>query len=99
MSATPKVSIILLNWNQPELTAACLHTLERLSWPNVEVVVVDNGSQDDSVPKLRSAFPWAVVVEAHSNLGFTGGNNGRFDISTENDLGFLAHDRGVEVWA
>lgn len=74
-AAHPRVSIVLLNWNQPDLTAACLETLEKLTWPDVEVIVVDNGSVDDSVERLRRDFPWAVLVESPTNLGFTGGNN------------------------
>lgn len=74
MSA-PLVSIILINWNQPALTAACLSSLERCTYPALEVIVVDNGSADDSVAQLRASFPDVQIIEAGENLGFTGGNN------------------------
>ncbi|MCX7020051.1 MAG: glycosyltransferase family 2 protein [Candidatus Sumerlaeota bacterium] len=71
----PLVSIILINWNQPQVTAECLRTLAKITYPNVEIVLVDNGSSDDSVRRLKDEFPKASLIEAGRNLGFTGGNN------------------------
>ena len=71
----PKVYVIVLNWNGWSDTAACLSSLQQLSYENFRVVVVDNDSTDDSCARLRAAFPWANVVEAGKNLGFAGGCN------------------------
>jgi hypothetical protein len=95
MSQAPRVSIILLNWNQPDLTAACLRTLEVLTWPNVEVIVVDNGSVDDSVARLREDFPWIHLVESPTNLGFTGGNNLGIEHATGHWVLLLNNDTEV----
>jgi len=47
----PKVSIIILNWNGWEDTIECLESLYQITYPNYDVIVVDNGSEDESVDK------------------------------------------------
>ena len=61
---------------------------------NAKHVAVDDHREGST--QLLSDLGFLALFECD---WFTGGHNGRFDISTENDLGFLAHDRGVEVWA
>jgi len=72
---TPAVSIIILNYNGREDTLACLRSLEHLTYPSVEVVIVDNGSTDGSVDAFRAQHPRFKLIETGANLGFTGGNN------------------------
>jgi GT2 family glycosyltransferase len=72
---TPHVSIILLNWNQPEFTLDCLKSLEKVDYPAFDVIVVDNGSKDGSPAQIRQAFPDVTLIENPTNLGFAGGNN------------------------
>lgn len=50
----PKVFIIVLNWNNWADTKECLESIRKNGYPNCEVVVVDNGSTDDSVFQLKS---------------------------------------------
>lgn len=69
------VYVVVLNWNGRSDTLACLESLERLDHPNRRVIVVDNGSSDDSVAAIRTAFPGVEVIETGANLGFSGGNN------------------------
>lgn len=71
----PKVYIILLNWNGWRDTLECLDSIRKLRYSNAEVVVVDNGSTDDSVHKIREAHPDIILHESKSNLGYAGGNN------------------------
>lgn len=70
-----KVTVVVLIWNEWHHTSLCLSSLQQLDYPNFEVVVVDNGSTDDSVARIRKAFPWAKVIENGRNLGFSGGCN------------------------
>ncbi len=93
----PLVSIVLINWNQPALTADCLRSLLRCSYPAVEIIVVDNGSADDSVPRLRDEFPTITILEAGENLGFTGGNNLGLTHATGEFLLLLNNDTEVAV--
>jgi len=71
----PKVTIIVLNWNGKDDTLECLKSLKDLSYPNYEVLVVDNGSSDDSVSAIHQAFPEITLIETGENLGFAEGNS------------------------
>ena len=71
----PRVGIVLVNWNSYEDTAACLHSLAEITYPNVEIIVVDNASRDESATKLHAEFPGITFLQSKENAGFTGGNN------------------------
>ncbi|MEM3795628.1 MAG: glycosyltransferase family 2 protein, partial [Thermoprotei archaeon] len=71
----PLVYIILLNWNGWQDTIACLNSLASLEYTNCRVLVVDNGSMDDSVTRIRVAHPEVPIIETGRNLGFSGGCN------------------------
>lgn len=72
---SPKIAIILLNWNGKKDTLECLNSLQKVRYPNFQAIVVDNGSTDDSVRAIRTAHPHVPILETGSNLGFAGGNN------------------------
>lgn len=71
----PRVEIIILNWNNPGDTLACLESVFRLDYPNYHVLVVDNHSTDDSVARIRARFPDLDLLVTGENLGYAGGNN------------------------
>ncbi len=72
----PKVSIILLNYNNEHFTIDCLKSLEKVTYPNIESIVVDNGSKAESLNAVKAAASSNVIIlESQKNLGFTGGNN------------------------
>jgi GT2 family glycosyltransferase len=71
----PLVGCVLVNWNGWRDTVACLDALAVQEYSPLSVVVVDNGSTDNSVSRLRAAHPRVRVIEAGRNLGFSGGNN------------------------
>jgi len=75
MSKVPSIYAIVLNWNQEELTTACLNSLARSDYPRFKVIVVDNGSTHGSPDYFRREFPWVDVLTNERNLGFAGGNN------------------------
>lgn len=70
-----RVAIIVLNWNGKEDTKQCLLSLQRLTYPHAEIILIDNGSTDGSRELFRSEFPKIRLVETGINLGFAGGNN------------------------
>lgn len=72
---SPKVYIIILNWNGKADTLECLKSLRSTDYDNYTTLVVDNGSQDDSVAAIRASFPEVEILETGKNLGFAGGNN------------------------
>lgn len=76
MIIPPLISLITINYNQAAVTCDLLDSTRTLTYPNVEVIVVDNGSKDDLVQRLqRGNYPNVVLVRSEENLGFSGGNN------------------------
>jgi|GEM_PF-323836 len=69
----PRLFIIVLNWNGKEDLTECLNSLKTSTYAS-EVIVVDNGSTDDSVEAVAQLFPDAAIIETGRNLGF-GANN------------------------
>ncbi|MEM4898497.1 MAG: glycosyltransferase family 2 protein [Pyrobaculum sp.] len=60
----PRVSIIIVNWNGWRDTIECLESLYRLTYPNFDVIVVDNGSIDDSVEKIKEYSRGEIIVNS-----------------------------------
>lgn len=73
--AAPRVSVIVLTWNQRAVTLECLDSLREQHYPNAEIILVDNGSEDDTVAAVRAGYPEVSIVENGRNLGFAEGNN------------------------
>jgi hypothetical protein len=73
--ANPAVAAIVLNWNNWPLTVECLQSLRRVTYPRCRVLIVDNGSTDDSEKVLREKFPEFEFIQTGANLGYAGGNN------------------------
>lgn len=73
----PRVGIGILNYNRAALTIKCLEHLREVEWPGdrLEIVVVDNGSTDDSRSRISEAHPNAKIVASQVNRGFAGGCN------------------------
>jgi len=89
-TSKPKVSIITVNFNGTAVTADLLRSLENISYPNWEIVVVDNGSKEPCI-NLTKEFPWIKYVETGANLGFAGGNNKGIE-AAEGDYIFLLNN-------
>lgn len=70
-----KVWVVVLNWNRWQQTLDCLACLEKVTQPPHTIVVVDNGSDDDSVERIREGVPDLRLIETGANLGYAGGNN------------------------
>ena len=73
----PQIAIVVLTWNQRDLTLDCLASLSELDYPpdRLHIIVVDNGSHDNTVVAVRERFPHVAILENDDNLGFAAGNN------------------------
>ncbi len=71
----PLVYIIIVNWNGWLDTLTCLESLCHVTYPNYKLLIVDNGSSNDSIMQLYHAYPDLNLLETGENLGFTGANN------------------------
>ena len=74
------VNLFVLNWNGRDLTLDCLSSLEKITYPNVKVYVIDNGSSDNSVTAIRNQFSDYEIIELPENYGFARGNNAGFEL-------------------
>src|SRR3990167_8626089 len=73
----PSVWIVILNWENPQETLACLQTFSNVTWVQKHVLVVDNGSKDNS-RELLSAYRLSyeyTFLSNKENFGYAGGNN------------------------
>ncbi|MBL0882573.1 MAG: glycosyltransferase [Chitinophagaceae bacterium] len=95
----PSVAIILVNWNSFQVTNDCIDSLKKIHYNNYTIIVVDNGSKDQSGQQLKQLHPDIVLLESSTNLGFTGGNNLGFEYSLQQHFEYsmmLNNDTFVE---
>jgi GT2 family glycosyltransferase len=98
----PLVSVVVVTWNARADLEACLASLAAQTDRDFETVVVDNGSQDGSISRVRQLYPDVRVVETGRNLGFAEGCNrgiaasrGRWIATLNNDA--LADPHWIEA--
>ncbi len=93
---TPKVSFLTVNYHQPEVTILLLESLQKLTYPNWECVVVNNG---DDEPVLKGSIKNQAnikYINTGANLGFAGGNNAGLSLCTGEYIYFINNDVEVE---
>ncbi|MBL7856266.1 MAG: glycosyltransferase family 2 protein [Cyclobacteriaceae bacterium] len=71
----PLISIIILNYNQLEVSVEFLESAKKLSYKNYEIIFVDNASKENPSNFVATNFPDVRLIVNETNLGFTGGNN------------------------
>lgn len=88
--AARSVVIVILNWNSADDTLAAVESVLRMDYPNYRIVIVDNGSTDDSIEKLVKIEDGRVeLIRCAENLGFTGGCNLGFDWALEHGSDYV----------
>jgi GT2 family glycosyltransferase len=75
-SLDPLVSVVILNYRRLETLAGVLESVMRQEYPHLEVVVVDNGSGDDAVSRIKQRFPTVKIVALPENIGTAARNRG-----------------------
>jgi GT2 family glycosyltransferase len=75
MIDTPKVAVVILNWNGIKYLQQFLPSVMASTWPGLAVVMGDNASTDGSVDFVKANYPTIRVIQNDSNYGFTGGYN------------------------
>jgi len=69
------VVVVIVNWERPQDTIQCIQSVFASQAVKLQVVVVDNGSTDDSIEQITSVFPEIILISLDQNLGFAGGFN------------------------
>jgi hypothetical protein len=94
------LSVIIVNWNTRELLSQCLSSLFRAADDmRIEVIVVDNGSKDDSARYVAQNFPQVRLIQNDSNRGFAAANNQGLIAATGRNILFLNSDTIVHKGA
>jgi GT2 family glycosyltransferase len=94
MIQNPLVSIVIVSYNRLEvLRKTLLGLLHYFTEPMVEIILVDNASQEPIVETIRREFPQVQIIAHKKNIGFGGGNNvgakqarGKFILFANSDL-------------
>jgi GT2 family glycosyltransferase len=101
-----KVTVIIPNWNGWHHLERCLPALLAQTYPGFEILVVDNGSNDDSVALVHDRFPQARLIANTENTGFARANNQAIRATNTPYLATLNNDTQPEstwleemVWA
>jgi len=71
----PLVSVVTVNYGHSEVTCEMLATLFKVTYPSIEVIVVDNCAPGDNPQIIKDHYPQITLIEAGENLGFAGANN------------------------
>ena len=90
----PKIFLIILNWNGKEVLEECLQSIEKIDYPNYEVIVVDNGSTDGSQKAIKEDFPYVHLIENDKNEGVAEGQNIgiRYALEKKTDYVFILNN-------
>jgi GT2 family glycosyltransferase len=75
MTNYPKVSVVILNWNGKHFLEQFLPSVFNSTYPELEIIVGDNASTDNSLNFVREYFPTVRIIENDANYGFAEGNN------------------------
>jgi len=87
---TPRVTALVLNWRTPDDTLAAVRSLRASRWPALDLLVVENGSGDDSAERLQRELPGEVeLLVSEVNLGFAGGCNAGIRRALERNAAFV----------
>lgn len=91
------ISIVIVSWNVSQLLRSCIRSIYASEGNfNLEIVVVDNNSSDDTVPIVKSEFPDVVLICNKTNPGFARANNQGFKIAKGEYIFILNPDTEID---
>jgi len=98
LPATPRISVVVASYNGERTLKACLESLERLNYPDYEIILVDDGS-NDTTPKIAALHPKVRYFRHEKNLGLSVARNTGIAASTGKIVAFTDADcRADEDW-
>ncbi len=95
-ASTPRVTVVILNWNGWSFLGPCLRALEAQTYTDFEAVVVDNGSSDGSAERIGELFPLVRLIRNAENRGFAAANNQAIRATTTDYVATLNNDTEVD---
>jgi len=91
-----KVSVIVVNWNRRDLLRACLESLNTQTETEFEIIVVDNGSVDNSTGMVERDYPRVRLIRNRENRGFCAANNQGIQAAQGEFVALLNNDAEAE---
>jgi GT2 family glycosyltransferase len=92
-------SVVIPNWNGSHFLKTCLDSLAVQTYPEVEVIIVDNASCDGSQAFIREHYPDVTLIALAENRGFTGACNAGMEAAHGEYIALLNNDTEVDpVW-
>ena len=83
------IKILILNWNGSDVLMRCLESVYNIDYDNFDVIVVDNGSSDDSIINIHNNFPEVQIVALNHNYGYSKGYNKAFGLVDNSEDSFF----------
>lgn len=83
------VYVILVNYNGYKDTIECVNSLRKINYSNFKIIIVDNGSNDDSLEILKQNLNDCIILECKENRGFSGGNNIGINYALKHDAEYI----------
>ena len=84
-----KVAVVIVNYELPQDTITCLQSLAESSIEHLHILVIDNGSKDDSISQIRTAFKDVEILALPTNTGFVGGYNAGIERALASDVSHI----------
>jgi len=83
------IHVIILNWNGEDDTIECINSLIKQVGVKLNIIVIDNGSKEQSIKKIKNKFPYLKIIENKKNLGFSGGMNIGIKVALRNEAEYI----------
>jgi GT2 family glycosyltransferase len=90
------ISVVILNWNGLDCIIDCVESVEKTAYKNIEIIVVDNASTDNSPHIIKKQFPRVRLLKLDENMGYAAGNNRGFHDARGAFIATLNNDVIVE---
>jgi GT2 family glycosyltransferase len=84
-----KITTIITNWQRASDTIECVNSVKENHLDNHEILIVDNGSEDNSVSTIQERFPEIKILRLPENIGYTGGYNAGIQYALDNNSDYL----------
>ncbi len=97
MSELDLISVVIPNWNGKQFLAGCLDSLSGQTYKRFEVIIVDNGSIDQSAQFIGTNYPWVRLLRLDENRGFSPAVNVGIKQSRGNFIALLNNDTVVDA--
>ena len=95
MVENPLVSIIVVNWNGQKWLKSCFQSIEKQTYKNTEIILIDNASTDNSINYTKN-HSFIKIIQNEHNLGYSGANNKAAKAAKGQLLFFLNNDTKLE---